>query len=451
MFAKFFSISMKKNVVIFTLLFLPFFSFAKSAESSKPVLNIQHWQTSNGAKVFFVQTPEIPMVKINVVFSAGSSRDGDKPGLAELTNTMLDQGTKTLNADQIAQKFDDVGANFGTTVNRDMAVVSLQSLTDPKYLNPALQVFTDVLTAPNFPQQAFSRTQKQTLNAIAEQQQIPDAVAKNAFYAATYDNLPYAHPTIGTQQSVSNLTANNLQNFYKNYYVAKNAMVTIVGALDRQQAETIANQLTNNLSSGEAAPSILLAPSLTQANQQHIKFPSAQTNILVGQIGINYQDPNYFPLLVGNYVLGGAPLTSRLFNEVREKRGLAYSVGSSFVPLYARGPFVIVLQTRNTESGEALKIVNDTMNDFIKQGPTENELAITKKKIINGFPLTLASNDAISNYLIAIGFYQLPLNYLDTYRQKVDAVTTQQIKDAFQQAVHPDRMVTVMVGNEKQQ
>lgn len=432
--------------IFFTVLFCGL-AFCQSFAATKPVLNIQTWQTTNGTPVYFVASPEIPMVQINVVFAAGSARDGDKPGLAQLTNAVLNEGTADLNADQIAQKFDAVGAIFGNGVDRDKATVALQSLTDPQYLTPALQTFTDVLTKPNFPQDAFLRNQKQLLNIITQQQQTPNAVAKNAFYAATYGNQPYAHPPIGTMLTVSALTANDLINFYKQYYVAKNAIITIVGAVDRNQAEKMANQLSAGLATGTAAVPLATAPMLTQANMQRIKFPSEQTNIIAGQVGINFNNPDYFPLTVGNYLLGGSGLTSLLFNQVREKRGLAYGVGSGFTPLEANGPFGIILQTRNSEANKALQVAQDTLKDFMKSGPSPAELSATKEKIINSFPLGLVGNDAISDNLVTIAFYHLPLNYLDTYRDKVNAVTVDQIKNAFQKTVSPDKFVTIMVGN----
>lgn len=409
-------------------------------------LNISQWSTSHGARVYFVRTPEIPMVEINIAFAAGSSYDGDKPGLAQFTGNMLDEGTATLNADQVAQQFDDVGAQFNTAVNRDMAVVSFQSLTDAHYFQPALNVFTDVLTHSTFPNDAFLRTQKQTLIGIQQRLQDPDGVAAITFFRQTYGDHPYAHPVLGTQQSVTAITREDIANFYKKYYVAKNAVIAIVGDVTQEQAKTLAENITAGLPQGEAAPAIPPAK-LAATKTDHINFPSEQTHIIVGQVGINYHNPNYFPLIVGNYILGGAPLTSLLFTNVREQRGLAYSINSAFVPLNAGGPFVLMLQTRNHQANEALKVAQQTFDQFITQGPTEIQLTAAKKKISNGFPLTLVGNDAISSQLLNIGFYHLPLDYLDTYRAKINALTLAQVKEALQQTLYPNKMVTVTVGN----
>jgi zinc protease len=387
------------------------------------------------------------MVQINVIFNAGSSRDGKDFGLAQFANQLLDQGAGNLNADQIATQLDDVGAQYNNSVGRDMAIVSLQSLTDPRYLTSALTTFTTVLTAPTFPADAFTRTQQQTLSALIAQQEQPEVVAKNAFIKAVYPNQGYGHPTMGDAESIKKLTPEQLKQFYQQYYVAKNAVITMVGAVSRTQAEKIAQQITQNLPMGSAASALPKAMPQAQGVTQKIVFPSQQTTIIAGQVGISLQNPDYFPLMVGNYLLGGAPLTSLLFKEVREKNGLVYGISSGWMPLAANGPFFIGLQTRNDKASQALQLTQNTVQKFLKEGPSEAQLAQTKQKIVNGFPLTLVGNDAISGQLMLIGFYHLPLNYLDTYRDKVNAVTVAQIKQAYQKNLHPDRFVTVMVGN----
>lgn len=430
------------------LLFISFLaiqSFAYAGEKS--VLNIERWQTNHGAKVYFVQTPEIPMIQINVVFNAGSSRDNNQAGLSQFTNGLLNEGTKDLTATQIAEQFDKVGAEYSANVDKDMATVSLQSLTESQYLTPALNTFTEVLTTPIFSDDAIARVRNQILSAIQSQKQSPKSTAINLFYQNVFKNTPYQFPTNGTAETIQAIKKEDLINFYKKYYVTQNALITIVGAIDAKQAHLIAEQITRNLPVGQAATSLpLLNKTNTQDTAIKVNFPSEQTTILTGQIGINYQNPYFFPLYVGNYILGGTAFSSRLFNEVREKQGLTYNVNSIFKPLAANGPFVIMLQTRNSESQKSVDVVTKVLNEFIQQGPTEAELVRTKKQIINEFPLSLAGNDAISNYLIMLGFYQLPKDYLDTYRDKVNQVTASQIKEAFQKTIHPNGLTTILVG-----
>jgi zinc protease len=169
----------------------------------------------------------------------------------------------------------------------------------------------------------------------------------------------------------------------------------------------------------------------------------------MGQPGVRRGDPDYFALYVGNQILGGGGLVSRISEEVREKRGLSYSAYSYFLPMRADGPFVLGLQTRNDSADEALKVLRQTLVDFRNDGPTGKELEAAKRNITGGFPLKIDSNSDILGYIAMIGFYKLPLDYLDTFNGKIEAVTAKQIRDAFQRRVDPDRMVTVTVGRSK--
>jgi zinc protease len=423
---------------IFLIISLPVFA--------EPVVNIQHWITANGAQVLFVETHDLPMIAVQIAFNAGSACDNEQYGVAQFTNAMLEEGTKTLTADQIANAFDKVGAKFNASVNKDMAIVSLRSLTQKKLLNSALDTFAEVLTQPNFPEQAFQRVQKQILSAIAEQQQQPLVIANDALWHELYGDLPYGHSVLGTSQSIQAITPQDLQTFYQNYYVAKNAVITLVGDVTLDEAKAIIERAIAKLPSGQTAAKLPPISVLNSAKTKHIDFPSAQTNVLIGQIGIARDDQDYFPLSVGNFILGQSPLTSELFQEVRNKRGLAYSIGSGFAALQTQGPFCIVLQTRTEEAKQAIKVTKETLAKFVKRGPTKKQLNAAKQSLIGRFPLQLASNDGILSVLTVIGFYHLPLDYLDTYRPKISAVTLEQIQDAFKHHIQPKKMVTVTVG-----
>lgn len=415
--------------------------------SQKSILPIKKWQTSAGTPVFYVYEPELPMVDIQVVFDAGSARDSTKPGLAKITNEALSSGTKHKNADQIAMALEDVGARFSTAVSRDMAVVALRSLVDEKSLQPALAAFGEILTEASFPMNEFKRIQKQTLAGLEEQEQSPASIANRAFYTAVFDNNPYGHPISGTKASISSLNADELRHFYEQFYTAQNSLIAIVGSIDESRAKALAEGISASLMKGEKATTLTYQTRQEASSYQHIQFPSSQTHVLMGQTGINRNDPDYFPIMVGNYVLGGGLLTSRLFDEVREKRGLAYSVRSQFNAFKDRGPFMIELQTRNSEANNAIKVVNATLVDFVSKGPSAAELELAKRNLTQGFILRLASNSAIMAQLITIGFYNLPLNYLDTYQANITKVSDQDVKKVFQSKVNPNKLITITVGN----
>jgi len=407
---------------------------------------IEQWTTENGARIYFVAAHELPMLDIKLVFDAGSARNGSQEGLASLTNTLLDQGAGSMDADHIAEKLEGLGAELGSSSYRDMAIVSLRSLTDPELLHPALDTLALVVGDPTFPDDAFAREQQRTLVAIRSQKESPSATAGKAFYRAIYGNHPYAAPILGTEESVAKLTSSDVQNFYRRYYVAANAVVAIVGDVDRRQAEEIAEKVTSRLGKGQPAPDIPPVEDLDHSSTERISHPSKQTHILAGQPGIERLDPDYFPLYVGNHVLGGNGLVSRISEEIREKRGLSYNAYSYFAPMHGRGPFLMGLQTRNDQADDALALLRKVLEKFVRNGPTAKELKAAQQNITGSFALSIASNGKIADQLAMIGFFGLPLDYLDTFNDHVNAVTVASARTAFQRHIHPDRMATVIVG-----
>lgn len=407
---------------------------------------IEHWTTQNGARVYYVKAPQIPMVDIRIVFDAGAARDDKAPGLAIMTNGLLAEGAGDLNADEIAERFESIGAQFGNGAYRDMATLSLRTLSEKKVFDKAVATLAKILLQPNFPKDALERERSRLLTSLKQQEQSPDAITGKAFYKAIYKGHPYSHMPDGTASGVKGLDVKKLRAFYKRYYVGRNAVLAIVGDLDRQDAERLAENLVGKLPAGKPAPKLPVVHTLKAAKEVRIEFPSTQTHILVGQPGMKRNDPDYFPLYVGNHMLGGSGLVARLSNEIREKRGLAYSTYSYFMPMREDGPYIIGVQTRNKSAEESLKVLRETVANFVKNGPTPQELVASKKNITGGFPLRISSNKKIIDYIAMIGFYQLPLNYLDTFNARVQAVTIDDIKKAFQKRVHPDKMVTVMVG-----
>lgn len=445
---------MKNKVLIFSLVI---FSLGLSGCSDKEVeleqtktVNIQEWQTNNGVRVLYVHAPQLPMVDIRVVFDAGSVRDGNKAGIANLTKALLSrgaiQGDKTLSVNDISDSFENIGARFSTSFSKDKTEIKLRTLTDSSILEKATSTLAAIINAPTFSNKELERAKKQLLIGFEGRKQSPATIASEIFYKALYNDHPYAFPSPGTEQSVKALTREDLLSFYEKYYVAKNALLTIVGSVDRKKAELLAEKIIGKLPVGSKAASLVMVKDLTKSSVTHHEFPSSQTHIIMGQPGIHRKDKDYFTLYVANHILGGSGFGSRIMEEIREKRGLAYSSYSYFIPLLRRGPFIMGMQTSNKNTEEAITVLKETLNDYIENGPTEKELLHSKKNITGGFPLKVDSNKDISNYLSVIGFYQLPLSYLDDFNQRIEAVTTAKIKDALKRRIQPEKMFTVTVG-----
>ena len=408
---------------------------------------IQHWQSASGARVLFVEDHDIPMLDVAVNLPAGSSFDvAGKSGVASLTHHLLDLGAEGLSEDDISRGMADIGAQLTGSFDPDRASVSLRTLSSAAERDKALEIMARVLQQPKFPEAILAREKARVIAALKEAETKPDSIADRAFHKAVYGSHPYALPVSGEVADVEKITVQDLSRFYGSHYQASGAVVAIMGDVSRADAEAIAQQLTGRLPVAAAAGALSGVEVRIAASEQRISHPATQSHILVGAPGMARNDPDYFPLYVGNHILGGGGFTSRLMNEVREKRGYAYSVYSYFMPLKQPGAFQIGLQTKKEQADEALQLVRKILADFIAKGPTEKELLAAKQNIVGGFPLRIDGNRKILDYLSMIGFYDLPLTYLDDFTRKVEQVTVAQVRAAFVRRIDPQAMATVIVG-----
>ncbi|HEY3327014.1 MAG TPA: pitrilysin family protein [Novimethylophilus sp.] len=412
-------------------------------------LPIQHWQSASGAQVYFVENHDLPILDVSVNFSAGSSFDTrDKAGTAAMTQGMLALGAGGLSDDRIAGKFAELGAQLGGDFDPDRAGLKLRTLSSERERSQAVGLFATVLQQPDFPAAVLEREKARTIAGLREAATQPESISAKAFSAALYGSHPYGNDEAVEPETVEKISRDDLAVFYRAHYTRHGAIVAVIGDLTRSQAEQLAEQLTAKLADGPAAAAIPPLPLPLQPVEKRIPHPAAQSHILLGYPGIKRIDPDYFPLYVGNYILGGGGFVSRLTEEVREKRGLAYSVYSYFMPMREAGPFQIGLQTKREQTGQALALVRDTLKKFVKDGPAAQELKAAKDNLTGGFALRLDSNAKVLDYLEVIGFYSLPLTWLDDYVGSVNKVTVAQIKDAFARRIKPDNMVTVVVGSD---
>jgi zinc protease len=413
-------------------------------------LDIQSWQTEGGARVLFVEAHQLPMFDLRLTFAAGSSQDGEVPGLAMLTNAMLNEGVEGKDVTAIAEGFEGLGAEFGNGSYRDMAVTSLRSLSEQDKREQALQLFSQVVGQPTFPADSLQRIKNQVLAGFEFQKQNPGKLASLELFEQLYQSHPYAHPSEGTAQTIPGIDADQLRAFHGKAYAAGNAVIALVGDLDRTQAEAIAEQVSSALPQGAALPAPP-APGAPTAGQQHIEFPSNQTHLMLAQLGIPRGDPDYAALYLGNQILGGGGFGTRLMEEVREKRGLTYGIYSGFSPMQTNGPFMINLQTRADLSEATLALVQQLVGEFLEKGPTQAELDRSKREIAGSFPLSTASNSDIVGQLGSIGFYNLPLTYLEDFMQQVQAQSVEQVREAMNKHLSADGFVIVTAGPKVEQ
>jgi len=420
------------------------------AEPALAILPIQQWQATSGARVYFVENHDLPMLDVSVEFPAGSGYDQRaKSGVASMTQRLLTSGAEGMSEDDVSRQLADIGAQLGGRLDADRAGLSVRTLSSEAERRRAIDIVARSLRAPSFPAEVLNREKVRLVGSLKEADTKPETIVSRTFYRLAYRDHPYALRSSGEVESVEGITREDLLAFYRSHYAARYAVVALIGDVTRAQAEEIAEELTRGLpeASGKE-PELPPVDPLAQAATRTVPHPAAQAHILIGSPGVARADPDYIALYVGNFVLGGGGFVSRITEEVRQKRGLAYSASSYFYPLLRKGPFVISMQTRSDQAGEALKVARATLAAFMKNGPTAEELEGAKRNIVDGFPLRIDSNRKIHEHLALIGFYRLPLDYLEDFVQRVERVSAAEIRDAFRRHVDPSRMVTVVVAGD---
>ncbi|MEO7938909.1 MAG: pitrilysin family protein [Burkholderiaceae bacterium] len=419
---------------------------------------IEHWTQPGGAKVYLVQSRSLPIVDVQIDFDAGARRDPtDRAGLASATAAMAARGVgespagPALDENALGEAWADLGASFSSGATGDRMVFSLRSLTDPALLPRVLALAARQLGEPAFPAAVWQREREQWVAAIREADTRPGTVANKAFEAAVYGKHPYGYQM--TESSLARITVQDMRALYQQDIRACRAKVSIVGDVSRVQADALVSTLFARLTDGTGAVSCAnlppvpeVAPLTAPAHTVSIPFESAQAHVLIGQPGIRRSDPDFLALTVGNYVLGGGGLVSRLYNQVREQRGLSYSVYSYFTPGLHAGAFTVGLQTRPDQAGQAVALSRQVVAQFVRDGPTEQELQAAKANLIGGFALRLDSNRKLLDNVASIAWNNLPLDYLDTWPAAVERLTVADIRSAFARVLRPETMVTVEVG-----
>lgn len=412
-----------------------------------PTISFENWTSSKGAKVYFAAAPGIPMLDVRITFSAGASREAPAlAGTAKLTSGLLSEGSQHHSVDEIAALFESLGAEFSANAYRDMAVASLRTLTDPDYLQPALNLFAEVVGQPAFPEEALQRNLELMKLSLQHEKQSPSRLTSKAFFSGIYPEHPYGHSPMGSTESLNAIQQKHLHAFHKTFFVAKNSTIALVGAISKDEAAHIAEQVTQHLESGQRAQTLSAVTRLKASTHYHIDYPSQQTHIIIGLPGIIKQDPIHPHLYLANEIFGAGGFSSILLTEIREKRGLAYSASSSYNGMQAEGPFIIRLQTKNESATEALEVVQAELDRFITDGPTEKQLESARNHILASFPLQLSNNSSIVGHLGAIGFYDLPNQYLDHFYEKISTATLEEVHNAFKQVVKQNQLYTVTLG-----
>jgi len=422
--------------------------------SAHAILPIEKLDSYNGAKAYLVQTKTLPMVDIEVSIDAGDRYDPiGKSGLADMTAALMNYGARgsegALNEAQIADEIADLGATIGLSVGGERATLRIRSLSRKDLRDRAVRLVAAMLSAPTYDPKIVEREKQRTITNLLEAETKPEYVLERRFKKSVYGDYPLAYSP--SAKSIATVNAVDLKQFHKQFYHGDRMIVSIVGDVDRVQANEIVQILLQKVP--ESGPAIAKIPELPRSpveplaqREVQIPFDSQQAHIAMGMTAVTRSNPDYFPLLVGNYILGGGGFVSRLMAEVREKRGLAYSVSSYFAPGKDAGIFQAGLQTKNDQAALALEVMSSTIAKFIADGPTPSELVAAKSNLMNGYPLRIDNNRKLLDNVSSIAWNDLPLDTMDIWTKQVEAVSLEQVTNAFQKYLAMDRMQIVVLG-----
>jgi zinc protease len=399
----------------------------------------------NGVRLLVAPRPAIPIVVVRAYVRAGSAFDpADAPGLAHLTAELLTRGTAVRTGPELDRAIEFVGGGLEADAGRDGTSVTLAILR--KDLDLGLDLLAEVLLRPTFPEDELRRKVAEIEAGLRRSEENPETVGSRALARLLYPGHPYAHPVVGTIESVGKLTRAQVVEFHRARYRPDATVIAVVGDVT---ADEVRQSLDRRLSGWSAPagpqPSVPMAPSSPPVVSERIARELTQATVFLGRPGVRQDHPDYFALLVANYVLGGGS-ASRLYTRVREDAGLAYYVGSSLAPGRYGAAYTVSLQTRVDGVTEAVRLVREQLAGMGRGTVEPRELELAKAYLIGSFPLRLDTSGKVAEMLTAIEEYGLGLDYPDHFKAQVAKVTRADVERVAAIYMNPATFSSVIVG-----
>ena len=411
---------------------------------------VQDLENNLKVRTLFVSAPDLPIVDIQLTFNAGSSQDEAIGkglfGISNMAARLMTEGTEQYTAKQIASTFEGLGAQFSVNAYRDMFTVRLRVLSDPDKLNPAVNMMMHILNHAQFNPSGLNLVLNNTKIGQKQVQENPSRMMNIRFYRALYGQHPYAEPTTGTNGSLKKITPELLRTFRQKLLIAQNMNIAITGNLSANDAMKISNTISQNITQGEAVAPLPTPEDQQDFNIHYIPFNSSQAHVMMGHLAIQRNDPDRVALEVANQIFGGSGFNSVLMKELRVKRGYTYGAYSSLVSTLSQGFFSLSYSTEEKQLIDSIQVAHQALRDFVKKPIQKKQLEETKEGLLRSFPMTFSSNANINAQIAAIGFYQLPADYLNQYQKQLSSITAKQVQTAIQKHLRADRLTLVIVA-----
>lgn len=410
---------------------------------AQAAVKIQEVVSPGGIKAWLVEDYTVPLVTLRFAFDGGSTQDpAGKEGLANLMTALFDEGAGDMDSDAFQIRLDDAGAEMGFSESRDNLYGSMRMLAEQK--DEALELLRLAITSPRFDAAPITRIKGQVVSGIQAAARDPQTEAGKRWLTALYGDHPYARPDEGTEASLATITADDLHAFHKAIFARGKMHVAVVGAID---AETLKRDLDKVFGALPAEPTLRDIPDIAPKLGQQVRFDYAlpQTMVRLAYPGLKRDDPQFFAATLMNHVLGGSAFTSRLYREVREKRGLTYGIDSSIAAYDHSNALTIGTSTRADKAVETLGIIRDVVKGMAADGPTEAEIAAAKRYLIGAYAINnLDSSSSIASTLVELQLDDLGIDYIDRRAALINAVTVAETKAAAQRLLTTEPAVLIV-------
>lgn len=407
---------------------------------------IQQVVSPNGIKAWLVEDHSIPLMAMQFAFNGGSTQDPEgKEGLANFLTAMLDEGAGDISSKEFQAQLDELAIRMDFDATRDAFDGNLQTLTRNR--TKAIELLKLALNKPRFGKDAMERMRGQLLTGLKFAAKDPNKIATRTWFKTAYGDHPYARPLKGTPASLKSITAEDLETYRRKNFAKDTLKIGVVGDITASELAVMLDEVFGDFSEKADLKVIPEVTKLNGPSRQVIIMDNPQSVAQFGHQGIKREDKDFIPAYVLNYILGGGGFASRLMEEVREKRGLAYSVYSYLYPLDHGALFMGGVATKNDALEKSLEVITNEFTRLAENGPTEKELENAKRYLTGSYPLRFDTSSKIASQLLWIQMDNLGLDYIDTRNKKIDDVTHEQIKAVAKRLIHPDKLIITIVGN----